>query len=72
MRPKRARLSQATPCFNLPDAARDAAIAAINDLAAANRLTVAIGGRLPLDAIADAHAAVESGAVIGNTVVTIG
>lgn len=58
--------------FNLPDAARDAAIATINDLAASDRLTVAIGGRFPLDAIADAHAAVESGAVIGNTVVTIG
>ncbi len=58
--------------FNLPDAARDAAMAAIDEMAAANRLCVAVGGRFPLEAIADAHAAVESGAVIGNTVVTIG
>lgn len=52
--------------FDMPPVARAAAIGFIGSNAPA--LTIAIGARFPLDAIADAHARVEAGA-IGQTVV---
>ncbi|RMF39939.1 MAG: NADPH:quinone reductase [Alphaproteobacteria bacterium] len=58
--------------FSLPETARRAGEAAIAELAAAGALRVAIGRRLPLERIAEAHDLVERGAVIGNVVLEIG
>ncbi|MCC5983451.1 MAG: NADPH:quinone reductase [Rhodobacteraceae bacterium] len=55
--------------FNIPPAARCAAIAFIGQHA--QHLQVAVGARFPLERIADAHARVE-GSGLGNTVVRIG
>ena len=57
--------------FNLPPAARAAAIADIARWSEAGELVHAIGARFPLDAIAAAHETVERGAALGNVVVTI-
>ena len=43
----------------------------MSTLLAQGRLVHAVGQRFPLDAIADAHEAVERGAVIGNVVLDI-
>ena len=58
--------------FAMPDAARDLAQRAIADLAARGRLTAAVALRLTLGRIAEAHAAVERGGLLGNVVVEIG
>jgi NADPH:quinone reductase-like Zn-dependent oxidoreductase len=57
--------------FAMPEAARDLGQRAIADLAAEGRLTAAVALRLPLERIADAHAAVERGGLMGNVVVEI-
>ena len=57
--------------FNLPAPARAAAIGDIASWSEAGRLVHAVGARLPLAAIAEAHEAVERGAALGNVVVTL-
>jgi NADPH2:quinone reductase len=57
--------------YILPEAARRQAIQDINQALVQGALVHAIAGTYPLDRIADAHKAVESGAAIGNVVVTI-
>lgn len=51
-------------------AAHDAAAEAIGKALADGRLTADIGARYPLDRIAEAHEAVESGSVVGKVIVT--
>ena len=58
--------------YNQPPALRAEALQDLTRLLEADRLTHAIGARFPLDRIAEAHEAVESGKVAGNVVVTIG
>jgi len=58
--------------YELTPADRAAAIADLQALLREGRLRHTIGARFPLDAIADAHEAVEGGSVIGNVVVDIG
>lgn len=55
--------------YELTPADRVAAIADLQALLRDGRLRHTIGARYPLDAIAEAHEAVESGKVIGNVVV---
>lgn len=57
--------------FRLPGALRAAGQAHIAALAEAGALDVAVGRVLPLERIAEAHEAVERGAVLGNTVLQI-
>ncbi|MEM7441921.1 MAG: NADPH:quinone reductase [Pseudomonadota bacterium] len=56
--------------FNLPDEARQAGIDAIDSLATAGRLQIAVAKTFNLDRIAEAHETAESGA-IGTVVVEI-
>lgn len=56
--------------FNLPADARQAGIEAIDQMAAAGTLDVAVAGKRPLDQIAEAHEMAEHG-VIGNMVVRV-
>lgn len=58
--------------YELTPADRAAAIADLQALLREGRLRHTIGARFPLDAIAEAHEAVEGGSVIGNVVVDIG
>jgi NADPH2:quinone reductase len=59
--------------YELTAADRAAAIAELQALLREGRLSHAIGARYPLDAIAEAHEAIEGGRVIGNVVVdTVG
>lgn len=57
--------------YILPEAARRQAIQDINQALVQGALMHAIGGTFPLEDIAAAHQAVESGAMIGNVVVTV-
>lgn len=57
--------------FNLPSAARAAAIADLNRWCAAGHIHHAIGAVYPLEQIAQAHLAVESGQVVGNVVLSL-
>ena len=57
--------------YDLTPADRRAVVAGLGELLAAGALAHAIGARFPLDRIADAHEAVETGATIGNVVVDL-
>jgi NADPH:quinone reductase-like Zn-dependent oxidoreductase len=57
--------------YNLPAAARQAAIAAITAYSAAGKLKHAIDTTFPLAEIARAHERLESGRAIGNVVVSL-
>jgi len=57
--------------YELTAAERARAVAGVNGMLAAGRLQHAIGRTLPLDRIAEAHEAVEQGAVVGNVVLTL-
>ncbi len=57
--------------YELPPSIRAAAIAAAQKLLVDPSLEHRITARFPLDRIADAHEAVESGKLIGNVVVTL-
>ena len=56
--------------YDMPEPAKDAAVKDINGLLEAGKLTHLLGLRFPLDATADAHRAVEGGA-IGNVTIDI-
>ena len=56
--------------YELPPAVRAKAIAQLTGWLEAERLAHAIGATMPLERIAEAHEAVEQGAVIGNVVLT--
>jgi NADPH2:quinone reductase len=58
--------------YELTAAQRDAANAELTRLLEQEKLTHAIGARFPLDDIAAAHEAVESGDIIGNVVLEVG
>jgi len=58
--------------YEQPPEMRAAVIAEIQALMRAGRLQNAVGRRLPLEQIAEAHELVEKGAVIGNVVLDIG
>jgi NADPH:quinone reductase-like Zn-dependent oxidoreductase len=58
--------------YILPEAARRQSIQDINQALVQGALVHAIAETYPLDQIAAAHKAVESGTAIGNVVVTIG
>lgn len=58
--------------YELTPAHRAAAIADLQALLREGRLRHSIGARFPLDAIAEAHEAIEGGKVIGNVVAEIG
>ncbi len=58
--------------YELTPADRVAAIADLQALLREGRLRHSIGARFPLDAIAEAHEAIEGGKIIGNVVVEIG
>ena len=58
--------------YEQPPEMRAAVIAEIQALLRAGRLHNAVGRRLPLEQIAEAHELVEKGAVIGNVVLDIG
>jgi NADPH:quinone reductase len=57
--------------YELPPSIRAEATAAIRELLADPSFEHRIAARFPLDRIADAHEAVESGKLIGNVVVTL-
>ena len=57
--------------YDLSAADRAAVLDEINTLLVQGRLVHAVGQRFPLDKIAEAHEAVERGAVIGNVVLDI-
>ncbi len=57
--------------YDLSAADRAAVLDEINTLLVQGRLVHAVGQRFPLEAIAEAHEAVERGAVIGNVVLDI-
>lgn len=57
--------------FNLPEPARAAGKAAIAALGVTGSLRVAVGARLPLDRIAEAHDLVAARHTVGNVVLTI-
>jgi NADPH2:quinone reductase len=56
--------------YDMPEPAKDAAAKDINDLLEAGKLTHLLGPRFPLESTADAHRAVEGGA-IGNVTIDI-
>ncbi len=58
--------------YNQPSELRRRALDEVTRLLEAKRLRHAIGARFPLERVAEAHEAVESGRVTGNVVVTIG
>lgn len=55
--------------YVMDPAAHAAAAGAINEALASGRLTHSLAARYPLDRIADAHAALESGEVVGKIVI---
>lgn len=57
--------------YDMPEAAKDAAIHDINRAIAAGQLQHRIGARLPLESIAEAHRLVESGGVRGCVILEI-
>jgi NADPH:quinone reductase len=58
--------------YDLGDQDRQACIGALTELLAVNGLRHKVGQTFPLDDIAAAHEAVESGRVVGNVVLTLG
>ena len=56
--------------YDMPEPAKDAAAKDINDLLEAGKLTHLLGPRFPFESTADAHRAVEGGA-IGNVTIDI-
>jgi NADPH:quinone reductase-like Zn-dependent oxidoreductase len=58
--------------YGMPDEARGNAIREINACLAAGAYSPAIGMRLPLEQIADAHDAQDSGSVVGKILVEMG
>ena len=56
--------------YDMPEAAKDAAVADITRLVQQGKLTHLLGTRFPLDATAEAHRAVEGGA-IGNVTLDV-
>ena len=56
--------------YDMPEPAKDAAVKDINELLEAGKLTHLLGPRFPFEATADAHRAVEGGA-IGNVTIDI-
>jgi NADPH2:quinone reductase len=56
--------------YTMPEAAKLSGAADVNHALEEGALKPRIGARMPLDQIADAHAAVEHGSVIGNVVLT--
>ena len=56
--------------YDMPEPAKDAAARDINDLLEAGKLTHLLGPRFPFESTADAHRAVEGGA-IGNVTIDI-
>ena len=56
--------------YDMPEPAKDAAAKDINDLLGAGKLTHLLGPRFPFESTADAHRAVEGGA-IGNVTIDI-
>jgi NADPH2:quinone reductase len=57
--------------YLMPAAARARALADIGEMLAEGALRPAVGARYPLDAVAAAHEAQESGRVVGNIVIDI-
>jgi len=57
--------------YDISAADRAAVLDELDTLLAQGRLVHAVGQRFPLEAIAEAHEAVERGAVIGNVVLDI-
>ena len=58
--------------YEIPPAARRAALKELSQHVASGRLSPTIGRRLPLAAIAEAHDTVERGEVIGSVVLDVG
>ena len=56
--------------YTMPESAKVTGAADVNRALAEGALRPRVGARLPLDKIADAHTAVERGAVVGNVVLT--
>ncbi len=56
--------------YDMPETAKDAAVKDINELLEAGKLTHLLGPRFPFESTADAHRAVEGGA-IGNVTIDI-
>jgi NADPH2:quinone reductase len=56
--------------YTMPEAAKVTGAADVNRALAEGALKPRIGARMPLEQVADAHAAVERGSVIGNVVLT--
>ena len=56
--------------YDMPEPAKDAAVKDINELLEAGKLTHLLGPRFPFESTADAHRAVEGGA-IGNVTIDI-
>ena len=57
--------------YDMPEPAKDAAVKDINELLEAGKLTHLLGPRFPFESTADAHRAVEGGA-IGNVTIDVG
>ena len=57
--------------YDMPEPAKDAAVRDINELLEAGKLTHLLGPRFPFESTADAHRAVEGGA-IGNVTIDVG
>ncbi len=58
-------------CFTVPEADKLQGLRDIGEWMSADKLQHGVAATYPLDAIADAHEAVESGAVMGNVVIEI-
>jgi NADPH2:quinone reductase len=56
--------------YTMPESAKASGAADVNRALQEGALEPRVGARLPLERIADAHASVERGAVIGNVVIT--
>jgi NADPH2:quinone reductase len=56
--------------YDMPEPAKDAAVKDINELLEAGKLTHLLGPRFPFESTADAHRAVEGGA-IGNVTIDV-
>jgi NADPH2:quinone reductase len=57
--------------YDLSPEDRRAALDGLGEMLAAGRLSHAVGARFPLDAVAEAHEAVERGGAVGNVVVEL-
>jgi NADPH2:quinone reductase len=58
--------------YTMPESAKAAGAADVTRALQEGALKPRIGARMPLDKVADAHLAVESGSVIGNVVLMVG